>query len=133
MWIGTTAGLDRFDSKTNTFLHYRYKANDPSSLSSDVVRAIYEDRQGTIWVGTGSAFPGENRVTEGGLNKLNKKTGTFTRYLHDEKDPHSLIDNRVRAIFEDSRGTFWVGTAGDGLHTMDRAKGTCMILRIRIN
>ena len=60
----------------------------------------------------------------GGLNKLNKKTGKFTRYLHDEKDPHSLIDNRVRAIFEDSRGNFWVGTAGDGLHTMDRTKGT---------
>ncbi len=43
--------------------------------------------------------------------------------MHNEKDPNSLIDNRVRAIFEDSRGTFWVGTAGDGLHTMDRAKG----------
>ncbi len=64
------------------------------------------------------------RQMNGGLNKLNKKTGKFTRYLHDEKDPHSLIDNRVRAIFEDSRGNFWVGTAGDGLHTMDRAKGT---------
>jgi len=54
---------------------------------------------------------------------LNKETGKFIRYMHDEKDPHSLIDNRVRAIFEDSRGNFWVGTAGDGLHTMDRSKG----------
>ena len=30
----------------------------------------------------------------------------------------------MKAIFEDSRGTFWVGTAGDGLHTMDRDQGT---------
>src|SRR4051812_708084 len=44
-------------------------------------------------------------------------------YLHNENDPHSLIDNRVKAIFEDSYGNFWVGTAGDGLHTMDRKTG----------
>ncbi len=30
----------------------------------------------------------------------------------------------MKAIFEDSRGTFWVGTAGDGLHTMNRVDGT---------
>ncbi|MGB5499471.1 MAG: two-component regulator propeller domain-containing protein, partial [Maribacter sp.] len=34
------------------------------------------------------------------------------------------MDNRVKAIFEDSRGIFWVGTAGDGLHTMNREEGT---------
>ena len=60
---------------------------------------------------------------KGGLNRFNRNTGTFTRYLHNENDPHSLIDNRVRAIFEDSYGNFWIGTAGDGLHTMDREKG----------
>ena len=30
----------------------------------------------------------------------------------------------MRSIFEDSKGNFWVGTAGDGLHTMDRVSGT---------
>ena len=61
---------------------------------------------------------------EGGLNRFDRNTGTFTRYLNDPKNPHSLINNKVRAIFEDSRGTFWVGTKGDGLHTMDREKGS---------
>ena len=112
-------GLDRFDRKTNRFIHYRNDPNDPSSLSCNQVFAIYEDKQGTIWVGTGNPFDLQ-KAKEGGLNKLDRKTGKFTRYMHDEKDPHSLIDNRVRAIFEDSHGNFWVGTAGDGLHTMDR-------------
>jgi signal transduction histidine kinase/ligand-binding sensor domain-containing protein len=124
IWIGTAGGLDKFDSKTNKFIHHTNSPNDPSSLSSNEVRAIYEDKQGTIWVGTGSSFFLDSRKTEGGLNKLNKNTQQFTRYLHDEKDPHTLIDNRVRSIFEDSRGNFWIGTAEDGLHTMDRAKGT---------
>ncbi len=122
LWIGTYRGLDKFDSKSNKFFHYRYNANDESSLSCNLVKAIYEDKQGIIWVGTGTAF--QDYDSCGGLNKLNKATGKFTRYLHDDKDPHSLIDNRVRAMYEDSRGTFWVGTAGDGLHTMDRTKGT---------
>ena len=37
--------------------------------------------------------------------------------MHDPKNPNSLANNKVRAIYEDSRGIFWIGTAGnDGLH-----------------
>lgn len=122
LWIGSNGGLDKFNPKTNTFIHYTHNANDPSSLSCNSVAIIYEDKQETIWVGTGSVFY-DHPIQDGGLNKLNKKTGKFTRYLHDAMNPNSLIDNRVEAIFEDSRGIFWIGTAGDGLHTMNRSKG----------
>ena len=44
--------------------------------------------------------------------------------MHDNNNPASIADNKVRAIFEDSKGNFWVGTRGDGLHIMDREKGT---------
>jgi ligand-binding sensor domain-containing protein/signal transduction histidine kinase len=123
IWVGTENGLDRFDSKTNRFYHYQYKENDPASLSFNQVRAIYEDKEGVLWVGTGSPWPAENIRKEGGLNRLDKKTGKFTRWLHNDKDPNSLTDNRIRAIFEDSHGNFWVGSAGDGLHKMDRKTG----------
>jgi signal transduction histidine kinase/ligand-binding sensor domain-containing protein len=122
MWFGTLGGLEKFDPKTGAFTHFVHDSNNPHSLSDNCVRALYEDRQGTIWVGTGSPFLSDD-PDAGGLDKLDKKTGKFTRYLHDAKDPNSLIDNTIRAIFEDSRGIFWVGTAGDGLHTMDREKG----------
>ena len=95
------------------------------SLSCNHVFKLYEDRQGTLWVGTGSIWYGEGGETdEGGLNRLDKSTGKFIRYLHEPGNSQSLIDNKVRAIFEDSRGTFWIGTAGDGLHTMNRTNGT---------
>ena len=104
LWIGTHGGLNQFDSKKNKFIHYRYNANDPTSISNNQVRAIYEDRQGTLWIGTGSPFPGDGGGPEdGGLNRLDKKTGTFTRYLHDENNIHSLANNKVRAIYEDTR------------------------------
>jgi signal transduction histidine kinase/ligand-binding sensor domain-containing protein len=121
LWVGTYGGLDLMDEKTNTFKNFRNNSNDPSSLSCDTVRVLYEDKSGVFWVGTGFAFqPGDG----GGLNKYNRNTSNFTRYLHDPKNPCSLIDNKVRAIFEDSYGNFWVGTAGDGLHTMDRKTGS---------
>lgn len=126
LWVGTNwNGLNRMDPATGKFTHFRYKKNDPASLSFDQVRVLYEDKKGVLWVGTGSNVTvDENLAKKGGLNQFNSSTGNFTRYLHDEKNSRSLIDDRVRAIFEDSGGNFWVGTAGDGLHTMDRARGT---------
>jgi ligand-binding sensor domain-containing protein len=122
LWVGGENGLDRFDAQTGKFFNYRNQSNDSTSISNDVVMAIYEDKQNTLWIGTGSVNAGKE--DEGGLNRMDKKTGKFTRYLHDPKNPHSLINNKVRSIFEDSKGNFWVGTAGDGLHTMDRVNGT---------
>ena len=124
IWVGTHGGLNRLDQKTGKFTRYQHKPNNSTSLSNNQVRALYEDRQGILWVGTGSPFGDGTLTGEGGLNRLDKKSQTFIRYMHDPKDPFSLIDNKVRAICEDSRGNFWIGTYGDGLHTMDRVKGT---------
>ena len=124
LWIGTNGGLDRYDDKTNKFFHYRFNKNDSTSISSNQVRIVYEDKEGIIWVGCGNPFVSENPKHEGGLNQLDVKTGKFKRYLHKENDPNSLMDDRVRAIYEDSYGNFWVGSAGDGLHKMDRKNGT---------
>ena len=124
LWVGTNSGLEQFDPKTGLFKHFIHNVKDPGSLSNNQVRIIYEDREGTIWIGTGSVFAGDGTPKgAGGLNRLDRKTGKFTRYLHNDKDPNSLTDNRIQAIFEDSRGIFWVGSAGDGLHTMNRETG----------
>ncbi|MEK7257721.1 MAG: two-component regulator propeller domain-containing protein, partial [Bacteroidota bacterium] len=95
-------------------------------------RSLYVDSRGTLWVGCG--FPWmDNGDMGGGLNRFDPKTESFTRYLHQPGNANSLIDNRVRAIFEDSKGNFWVGTMGDGLHLMNREKGTFTRLRNRNN
>ncbi len=128
-WVGTHGGLNRYNPDTDSFTHYRHDPDDPTSLSNDQVRALYEDRQGTLWVGAGSASIAETTAGDGGLNRFDPDTETFTRYKHNPADETSLISNKVLSILEDSRGTFWVGTVGDGLHTMDREKGTFKRLR----
>ena len=87
LWVGTHGGLSRLDSRTGKFIHYRHHANDSASLSNNQVRALYEDRQGALWIGTGSPYADDGGgPEEGGLNRMNKQTGTFTRYLYDPKD-----------------------------------------------
>jgi ligand-binding sensor domain-containing protein/signal transduction histidine kinase len=122
LWVGTYSGLDLLDAKTGRFIHYANKRGDATSLSYNHVRVIYEDREGTLWVGCGSPWLDEPDF--GGLNRFNRTTGTFTRYLHSPADPNSIVNNHVRALLEDRKGNFWVGTAGDGLQIMDRSRGT---------
>ena len=119
IWVGTFGGLDLLNKKTGKFTHYRNNPNDSSSLSSNYIQVIYEDRQGVLWIGCFDFFRGV-----GGLNKFNRTSGNFVRYKHDPGNPNSIANNEVGAIFEDSRGNFWVGTAGEGLHTMDRGNGS---------
>jgi signal transduction histidine kinase/ligand-binding sensor domain-containing protein len=123
LWVGTHGGLNLFHPEKGTFTHFQNIPGNTTSLSNNQVRVIYEDKQGNLWIGTGSPFGTESGPDEGGLNRYNYETGTFTRFMHDPNDSNTLIDNKVRAILEDSRGNFWVGTKGDGLHTMDRKTG----------
>lgn len=124
LWVGTHRGLDLLDRKTGKFKHYRYSANDSSSLSDDQVRALYMDRNKDIWVGTRSPFPNdESYPNTGGLNRLDKITGRFVRYMHDPRNPNTLADNHIRVMFEDSQGNFWIGTGKSGINLLDRKTG----------
>ncbi len=121
IWIGTCCGLYGYDEENDSLILYKTDPGDPTSLSCDEIVSIYEDRQKTLWIGTGSVW--NETEGAGGLNRFNRESETFTRFMSDPENPDCLINNCINAIFEDSRGTFWIGTAGDGLHTMDRSSG----------
>ena len=83
------------------------------SLSGNSFTSIFEDRQGNLWVGTVA-----------GLNKLERNTGRFSRFLHDPANPHSLGHDYVSSIREDQSGVLWVGAMmGSGLSALDVKTG----------
>jgi signal transduction histidine kinase len=45
------------------------------------------------------------------------------RFLHDPEDPESISDDYVTTLYEDHRGTLWVGTRSGGLNALDRETG----------
>ena len=54
-----------------------------------------------------------------GLNRYDRKTGTFKRYHHQPENAGSLSHNHVHRIIEDRKGNLWVGTSGGGLNLFD--------------
>lgn len=119
LWVGTVNGLNRLLTPVSggtmgnsgifkpRFAHLFHDSTDRRSLSSGTIWALYEDRLGTLWVGT----------DVGGLNRYDPKAGTFERFLHDPDDPTSLSHNAIRSITQDQSGTLWIGTNAAGVNT----------------
>ncbi|MEP6596220.1 MAG: two-component regulator propeller domain-containing protein, partial [Ginsengibacter sp.] len=113
LWVGTKSGLDRLDINTGKFDHFLYDKNNVNTLSNDHINSIFADHNGTVWIGTNG----------GGLNRFDKRTGSFTRYQQ-QADQNGLLDNRIHALFEDSKGNFWIGASHNMLFSMNREKST---------
>lgn len=115
IWIGTEGGgVCQIIRETKKIVRYPYIVSgmylQPKNgeLDDHVVLSIYEATDGTIWVGT----------NDGGLNKLDQKTGRFTSYKN-----HNNGFFCITSIFEDSRGRMWVGSYLWGLFIFDKNTG----------
>ena len=83
----------------------RFYSSD-GELSSSLINSIYQDRRGFIWV-----------ATQDGLNCMDGRSVTV--YRRQANDSTSLKNNYVKALFEDSSGSFWVGCI-NGLQRYNR-------------
>ena len=122
LWIGTDVGVDTLDRETGSFVQVKVDSPNGRMLQKAFIRSIYEDSSGVIWIGAGNAFDRTDSPSSG-LYRVVKDTGVITHFRHDPADTSSLVGNRVKAIFEDSKGNFYIGSDGDGLHLMDRETG----------
>lgn len=121
LWIGTPAGLNKFDVQTGIITRYRHDPNDANSLGYDFIRSIFESARapGVLWFGTG--FP--QLSNGGGLICFDERSGTFSNYRHDPRNPQSLNSDVTGPILEDQDGRLWIGTAA-GLERFNVATGT---------
>ena len=71
-------------------------------LVHDQVRAIYETREGVLWIGT-----------ERGASRF--ANGEFTNFNEDD----GLTDSSVHYFYQDLEGMLWIGT-DDGLFRISR-------------
>ena len=114
IWVGTNGGgLNRFNTRTNSFTHYRADTGTGPGLSSDIVNALAVDDRGSVWIGTRQ-----------GLNRLQPSSGEITVYRHDPKDPRTLSTDVVLSLMVDQTGVVWIGTDGGGLNALDPETGS---------
>ncbi|WP_338789858.1 two-component regulator propeller domain-containing protein [Bernardetia sp. MNP-M8] len=100
LWIGTEEGglsLAKRDSKGNilSFENFSYKDDDPTSISSNAIRTIWEDASGYLWLGTPN-----------GLNRFDPKT---KKALHfGELD--IKLSRVIHGVLGDKKENLWLST-----------------------
>lgn len=109
IWLGTQDGLNRYDGYK--FKTFRHDPGDSNSIPNEWIHALYNDRSGTVWIGSDG----------GGLSKWITSENRFeTIPLPGRVNPRSSYP--VKAICEDRDGKLWVGSDGDGLIQYDKEK-----------
>ncbi|MFZ6641692.1 diguanylate cyclase [Undibacterium sp. TC4M20W] len=108
IWAGTQDGLARWDG-------YRFRVFgpnplDPNTLPDNFISALHTDRQGRLWVGTGS----------GGLARYDRDNDRFIRYP--SGGANGLSDVAISNITDDDAKGMWITTNG-GLDHLDQNTG----------
>ena len=108
LWVGTFSGLYRLDPHVKRFGHLGHHPTDPNSLSGNTIMAVLEEANGIVWVGTLGA----------GLNRVDRATGSITRYRHAPGRGHTLCNDLIWSLYKDRRRRLWIGT-DEGLCAFD--------------
>jgi len=122
VYVSSLKGIDIYDSKSGKFSHIKAEQFRNIPDKGSFIFEMMVDKEGIIWFGIGDPFTG-NTTDKGGLYRYDPSNRKITLYKSNPKDPNSLINPNVTALFEDSKGNFWVGTKDNGLHTFDRKTG----------
>jgi ligand-binding sensor domain-containing protein len=102
IWMGTAGyGLSYFNPDNNLFYSILPMFNKNPGIWA---RAACEDKEGNLWLGTGS-----------GVAKYDRKKQTFTEFTNEDEKKPVLSANSVRSLLEDDNGDIWIGT-GKGLN-----------------
>ncbi|MDR3437720.1 diguanylate cyclase [Telmatospirillum sp.] len=97
LWVGTlSGGVARFDPATEQFRSF--PAPSGGSARGSVWRLVGDGGEG-VWVGTNN-----------GLEHIDSKSGTVTRYVHRDGDAGSLPNDRIRSLLRTRDGTLWVAS-----------------------
>ncbi len=103
LWIGTDKGVNVFDHEKESFSFYQIH-----NVPENYITTIFEDKNGTLWVGTRHL----------GLFQFNRKKETFIKINLQKKD----IPLYITDISEDAGDNIWIGT-NTGLFKIENETG----------
>jgi PAS domain S-box-containing protein len=97
LWIGTDAGLDRFDGRHFTPIYFR----GPSSTPQGTVSALAEGLDGDLWIGTGAGLV---RIARPALDRFDRSLSVFYH-------PGAGMSDEITRLHCTRDGVLWVGTS----------------------
>lgn len=114
IWVGTKRnGLFKYDEENDLFKP-KFARHQYNPLEVNIVRAISEDHQNNLWIGT-----------ESGLFIYNRSKDSFQRYSQSfDKSSKTLNDKAIYSIYPGKEGVMWLGTYFGGVNMVSpREKG----------
>ncbi|KFC58715.1 histidine kinase [Flavobacterium gilvum] len=103
LWIGAGdyGGLNLFNPKTSKVTTFR-RNTDKNTIASDCITSLVINKQNILFIGT-----------DLGLNILDITHQKFSFIALKGK---TFIDKSIYTLFEDKKGSIWIGTLGGGIH-----------------
>ncbi|RZK17286.1 MAG: hypothetical protein EOO43_13640 [Flavobacterium sp.] len=103
LWLGTFAGLARYDGYS--FKVYKHRSKNKSTISDSDVRTINEGPNQQLWI-----------ETRAGLDVYNPDTEEFVHDIKPELEKFGISERNVRMVRKGSKGTFWFVSTVTGLY-----------------
>jgi putative methionine-R-sulfoxide reductase with GAF domain/streptogramin lyase len=109
LWVGTWAYLFYYvDGVTGKVTEVKHDPANPKSINSNFCWDVFEDREGTIWLG------GLN-----GISWFNPQKENYSLYRPDLQFPELKKFNRVYNFYHGKDSVLWFGSVGAGLFSYD--------------
>lgn len=105
IYIGTNDGLYRYDSATDSFIPVE-------NMMHRHIHCMYQDKSGTIWIGTYGD----------GIYTMDKDEGILSHSMPEE-GKECLTSRFITSFFEDSRHRIWATTEGGGVCYTETGQG----------
>lgn len=110
LWLGTMAGLARYDGYS--FKVYKHRSKNSSTISDSDVRSINEGPDQKLWI-----------ETRAGLDVYDPETEQFDHNIKPELDKYGIPESIVRMVRKGHNGAFWFVSTVTGFYRYDSKTG----------
>jgi len=106
IWITTDgSGLFAYDPVLKNFKQYGSQGGGTGTNKKGLLDVTQEDENHLLFA-----------VDQGGINRLDLRTGKFEYLMFDNSNNEGLNNNGIWCFYKDREGILWVGTSGGGIN-----------------
>ncbi|MBU4444008.1 PAS domain S-box protein, partial [bacterium] len=116
IWIGTSLGLNSFNTRTQKFHNYKPNPGMTQFDWSNNVSNIFKSSDGCLWIST---YDGFLYLFERQNLKYSSKYYYNSDIVYSDFTNYTKYKEVISCITEDQTGILWIGTVNSGIGTFD--------------
>jgi diguanylate cyclase (GGDEF)-like protein len=105
IWMTSENGLYVIDPANRSYRRYRREKDNPRSLSTDILTAVFIDRKDRVWIGTDKQ----------GAHLYQPATDDFIHIPASATEPGAFGPANITEIYEDDDGVLWFSVGSFGV------------------